>query len=331
MMKRREALTAMAGLTLAAGWGRSGRGASQKQTPPEEMSLPDLIKSAGPMMNAVPIKAEPLAPGLSLITGPGGNITALAGPDGTLMADSFVPGHGDALLAAVRGLKGDGPITLVDTHWHFDHAGGNAALAAAGVKIVAHASVRKRLGSDQYMSDFAMPIPASPKIALPVVTIDDSATYYLNGEIVQLTHVPPAHTDGDVFLHYQNANVLQTGDLFFNGLYPNIDSSSKGWITGMIAAADQILGVVDGQTKIVPGHGPVGNRDDLRSFRAMLAGVRDKVQPMVEAGKTLEEVIAAKPTAAFDAKFGQALFRGRHFAELAYNGLLKYHKGVASR
>ncbi len=134
-----------------------------------------------------------------------------------------------------------------------------------------------------------------------------------------------------MFVHYKNANILQTGDLFTNGSYCNIDSSSKGWITGMIAAADVILGLVDGQTKIVPGHGPVGNRDDLRAFRTMLAGVRDKVLPMVEAGKTLDEVIAARPTAAFDSKWGQSLFRGRHFAELAYNGLKKYQKGVASR
>ena len=330
MMKRRNALVAMAGMaTVAATSTRSGRAAWQKS--PEEMTLPELIKMVGPMMATVPVKAEPLAPGLSLITGPGGNITALVGPDGTLMVDSFVPGHGDELLAAVRKLKADGPITLVDTHWHFDHAGGNAALAAAGVKIVAHTAVRERLGTDQYVSDFAMLMPAAPKAALPVVTIDDSATYYLNGEVVHLKHVPPAHTDGDVFIHYKNANVLQTGDLFFNGTYPNIDSSSKGWITGMIAALDLILAHVDGQTKVVPGHGPVGNRDDVRSFRSMLVGVRDKVQPMVEAGKTLEEVIAAKPTASFDDQWGKGLFKGKHFAELAYNGLLKYQKGVASR
>ncbi len=330
MMKRREALVAMAGAaTVAATWTRSGLGAWQK--PPEESTLPELMKVIAPMMATIPVKAEPLAPGITLITGPGGNITALGGPDGTLMVDSFVPGHGDALLAIVRKDKADGPITLVDTHWHFDHAGGNAALGAAGVKIVAHATVRERLGTDQYNSDFAMPIPASPKVALPVVTIDDSATYYLNGEEVHLLHVPPAHTDGDVFVHYKNANVLQTGDLFNNGIYPNIDSSSKGWITGMIAAADVILALVDGQTKIVPGHGPVGNRDDLRAFRTMLVGVRDKVQPMVEAGKTLDEVIAAKPTAAFDGQWAKGIFKGRHFAELAYNGLMKYQKGVASR
>ena len=323
-MNRRESLATLAGIGLLGVAGRSGRADDPKS--PEEMTLPELIKTVGPMMATIPIQTKALAPGLALITGPGGNITALTGPDGTLMADSFVPGHGEALLAAVRKLKADGPITLVDTHWHFDHAGGNAALGAAGVKIVAHENVRTRLGSDQYMSDLGTAFPKEPAVALPVVTFADSATYHLNGEEVYLQHVPPAHTDGDVFLHYRHANVIQTGDLVFIGSYPNIDSSSEGWITGMIAAADRLLGIIDERTVVVPGHGPVGGRAEVQGFRSMLAGVRDRVQPMVEAGKSVAEVIAAKPTAPFDAQWGGGLFKGRHFAELAYNGLLKYHQ-----
>ena len=328
-MNRRAAIGSAAGVMAAAAWGQPGRASWQK--PFEEMTLPELMKAALPSIGAVPVETRPLAANLDLITGPGGNVTLLHGPDGVLMVDSFVPGHGDALLAAARKRRAEGPITLVDTHWHFDHAGGNAALGAAGAKIVAHTTARQRLGSDQFMSDLGQAIPKSPAVALPVVTIEDAATYYLNGEEVRLQHVAPAHTDGDIFIHYRNANILQTGDLLTIGGYCNIDSSSQGWITGMVAACDLILGLVDARTVIVPGHGPVGNRDDLKAFRSMLAGVRDAIQPMVEAGKTVDEVIAAKPTAPFDAKFAGGLFKGRHFAELAYNGLRKYHEAKATR
>ena len=194
-MKRRDALKAMGGLAAASALGHLARGSQQSAG--DDIPLPQLVQKIGPMMNGVPIQVTSLGGRLNLITGPGGNITALTGPDGIVMVDSFVPDKGGELAPVVRKL-GDGPITLINTHWHFDHTGGNVALHEMGARIIAHKTVRTRLGSEQYMADFAMKIPASPAAALPVVTLGESADLYLNGEEIHLQHVAPAHTDGDI-------------------------------------------------------------------------------------------------------------------------------------
>ncbi len=326
-MKRRDALKAMAGAAVSSAWALAARAA---QDPAGEVPLPQLMAQLGPMMNAVPIAVATLTPGLSTLAGPGGNIAALVGPDGLVMVDSFVPSRAADLLPVVRKLDA-GPITLINTHWHFDHTGGNAALAGAGARIIAHENARKRLGSDQYNADFEMKIPPSPPAALPAVTVGSSTTLYLNGEEIHLAHVPRAHTDGDVFVHFRKANVLHTGDLFTNGFYPNIDSSSDGWVGGMVAAADRMLGVVDARTRIIPGHGPIGNREDLAAFRDMLAEARAKVEPLVAAGKTPDEAIAARPLASLDARWAKGLFKGSHFTRLVYSGLVKHRDRPQSR
>ncbi len=317
-MQRRDALKTMAALAATPVLG--GAAPKAQQGVSEDTTLPELVRQFGPMMDAIPIEVAPLGGGLSLITGPGGNISALVGPDGIVMVDAFVPSRGKDLAPVVRKL-GPGPITLINTHWHFDHTGGNAALAALAARIVAHESVRKRMGTEQSMVDFELKVPPSPPAALPVVALGESATLYLNGEEIHLQHVAPAHTDGDVFIHYRKANILQTGDLFTNGAFPNIDSSSGGWVGGMIAASDLILGIVDAKTRIIPGHGPMATRDDLKAARSMLAEARDKVLPLVEAGKTLTEAIAAKPLASLDARWGRGFFRGSHFTRVVYSGL----------
>jgi cyclase len=321
-MKRRDALKALTALAASASLGNLAKGS---QGPSDDISLPDLVRKLGPMMDTIPIEVATLGNDLKLITGPGGNITALTGLDGIFMVDAFVPDRAASLVPVVRKL-GAGPITLINTHWHFDHTGGNAALAAIGAKIIAHDSVRNRLGTEQYMADFAMKIPPSPAAAWPVQTFDDSLTIYANGEEIHLQHVAPAHTDGDIFIHYRKANILQTGDLFTNGAYPNIDSSSGGWIGGMIAATDLILGIVDAKTKIVPGHGPLATKDDLKATRAMLVEAREKVEPLVKAGKTLEEAIAAKPLASLDARWARGLFKGSHFTRIVYSGLAMHRE-----
>ena len=162
------------------------------------------------------------------------------------------------------------------------------------------------------------------------MTLGDSATLFLNGEEIHLAHVAPAHTDGDIFIHYRKANVLQTGDLFTNGFYPNIDSSSGGWIGGMVAAADRILGIVNAKTKIIPGHGPLATRDDLKAARDMLAEARDKIEPLVEAGKTVDEAVAARPLASLDARWAKGFFKGSHFTRLVYSGLAKHRRRAKS-
>jgi cyclase len=328
-MQRRDALKAMAGLAATSALGKLARGSQQSAG--DDIPLPELVLKIGPMMDSIPIQVASLGGGLSLITGPGGNITALTGPDGILMVDSFVPAKGAELAPVVRKL-GEGPITLINTHWHFDHTGGNAALHGIGARIIAHDSVRTRLGTEQYMADFEMKIPPSPAAALPILTFDKSLTFpSWHGEEIHIQHVAPAHTDGDVFIHYRKANVLQTGDLFSNGFFPNIDSSSGGWIGGMVAASDLILGIVDAKTRIIPGHGPMATVADLKAARSMLAEARDKVEPLVEAGKTLDEAIAAKPLASLDARWGKGLFKGSHFTRLVYSGLVKHRDSASSR
>ena len=317
-LSRRQALQAAAVL-LAPALLR----ADDAPTSPDDLTLPELVKRGMPSMMKAPVAAQPLSAGLSMITGPGGNVAALSGPDGFLLVDSFVPGVGAALLATFAKLA-KGPVsTLVDTHWHFDHTGGNAELAAAGARIVAHANVRKRLSAPQRMSDFQMDVPASPPAALPVATIGDEATLYTNGEEVRLVYLPPSHTDGDIYIHFAKANVLHCGDVFGNGGYPNIDKDSGGWIGGMVAASDILLAVADASTKIIPGHGPLGTKADLKAARDMYDFAWHAIAPMVEAGKTLDEVIAAKPLKDLDAKWGRGLLRGRHFAQLVYGGLAK--------
>ena len=317
-LSRRQALQAAAVL-LAPALLR----ADDAPTSPDDLTLPELVKRGMPSMKKAPVAAQPLSAGLSMITGPGGNVAALSGPDGFLLVDSFVPGVGAALLATLAKLA-KGPVsTLVDTHWHFDHTGGNAELAAAGARIVAHANVRKRLSAPQRMSDFQMDVPASPPAALPVATIGDEATLYTNGKEVHLVYLPPSHTDGDIYIHFAKANVLHCGDVFGNGGYPNIDKDSGGWIGGMVAASDILLAVADASTKIIPGHGPLGTKADLKAARDMYDFAWHAIAPMVEAGKTLDEVIAVKPLKDLDAKWGRGLLRGRHFAQLVYGGLVK--------
>jgi len=322
-MKRRDALKVMTGLAATSAWAGP---ATARQGPAGEMPLPEMMHKLMPTLGSIPIRVAAVTPSLTLLSGPGGNIAALAGPDGILVVDSFVRERGADLAAAIRKL-GAGPVTLVNTHWHADHTGGNAAIREIAAGIIAHENTRKRLGADQYMADFEMKVPASPPEAIPSLTFDDSLRLYRHdGEEIELVHVAPAHTDSDIFVHFRKANILHTGDLFTNGNYPNIDSSSGGWIGGMVEAADRILGIVDARTKIIPGHGPLATRDDLKAFRDMLAAAREKIEPLVAAGKTVDEAVAARPLADLDARWARGPFKGGHFTRIVYSGLAKHRQ-----
>lgn len=253
----------------------------------------------------VEVKAEKVADGIWMLTGAGGNIGVLAGPDGVFLVDDQYAPLTDKIKAAVKSVS-DKPIRFVlNTHWHGDHVGGNENLGKAGTVLVAHENVRKRMSKDQFIKLFDRTIPASPAAALPLVTFAESLSFHLNGEDVDAVHVPPAHTDGDVVVFFRKANVIHGGDTLFNGMYPVVDLSSGGSVDGMIAAADRILATADAATKIIPGHGPLATKTDVKAYRDMLAASRDAVKPLVAAGKSLDEVKAAKPTAAFDEKWGK--------------------------
>ncbi len=269
----------------------------------------------------VEVKSEKLADGVYMLTGAGGNIGVSAGADGVFLIDSQYAPLTDRIKAAIAGLSTQPVRFLLNTHWHGDHVGGNENLGKSGVVIVAQENVRKRMSQEQFNKIFNSKTPPSPAAALPLVTFVDSISFHVNGDDVDAFHVPPAHTDGDAMVYFRRANVLHMGDTFFNGMYPFVDLSTGGSIAGMIGACERGLSTGDATTKIIPGHGPSGNKADLKAFRDMLAASRDAVAPLVKAGKTLDEVKAAKPTAALDEKWGKGFLKPDVWVSIVYADL----------
>jgi glyoxylase-like metal-dependent hydrolase (beta-lactamase superfamily II) len=298
--------------------------------PPDDSDPAPLIAKMGPLMAKIAIQETELAPGLHVVQGPGGNIAVLDGPDGLTVVDSGVPVRAKEVFDTVKRVGGKPVSRLINTHWHFDHVGGNEAFARDGATIIATAATRKRLETDQYTEVFKLTTPASPAIALPTLT-SDNFELHVGSEVLHFTAVPPAHTDGDLIVHFTSHNVIHTGDLFSNGFYPNIDASSLGWIGGMISAADRTLKLAGPKTRIIPGHGPMASASELAAFRKMLATVHDRLLPMVEAGKTTREAIVARPTSDLDAVWGKGFFTGGMFTRVAYEGLKKHHEAAQSR
>jgi cyclase len=246
-----------------------------------------------------PDNLRQLAPTAWLLTGRDGNVVIVPDETGVLLIDDERARDLEEMLAAA-GTLSRGPVRyVVNTHWHLDHSGGNASLAGLGAVIVAHRTVRARLGTDQFMAAYNRTIPASPAIALPTVVFDEAMSLHFGGETVQLRHTPAAHTDGDSLVYLEQANVLHMGDVFFNGLYPFIDRSSGGSIQGLIASVDTALAMANAETRIIPAHGPATNRAGLEGYREMLVTVRDKVQAGIEAGQTKDQVVGSRPAAAY--------------------------------
>lgn len=269
----------------------------------------------------VEVKTVPVAEGLAMIVGAGGNLALAWGADGALLVDDQYAPLTDKIRAAIAGLT-DRPLRfVVNTHWHGDHTGGNENLGRTGALIVAHDNVRVRLSTEQFMKLWNERVPASPPGALPVVTFDGSVGFHLDGGEVRVEHVPPAHTDGDAFVRFARADALHAGDLFFNGMYPFIDLDSGGSLAGLIAAVDRILAVCGADTKLIPGHGPLATPGDLRSCRDMLVGVRDAVAPLVAAGRSVEEIVAAKPTARWDEAWGGGFMKPEIFVGIVARSL----------
>ena len=280
--------------------------------------------------STVEIQATDLGHGIHMLTGAGGNIGVSAGEDGVVLIDDQFAPLTPKIEAAIRRFS-DKPIRfLLNTHWHFDHTGGNENLGQAGAVIVAHHNVRKRLAAGGLMEAFKREMPPAPDTALPVVTFGDDLHLHLNGQRMEATHVPPAHTDGDAFVFFPDANVLHAGDLYFNGLYPVIDWGSGGHIDGMLAAADRMLALIDDDTKVIPGHGPLSNKAELEAYRAMLATVAERMNPLVAAGKSLEDVQAAKPTAEFDEAWGKGYYTPTEWVEQVYEGIKRHRSGAGA-
>jgi cyclase len=250
-----------------------------------------------------------------------GNTVVLTGADGVLMVDTKGGKSIHKLLAKIAELS-DKPIRFaIITHWHFDHVGGNETVAKTGATIIAHANVRKHMGIEHHMKIFNAKVPPAPETARPLLTYTKEVALHLNGEDISVFHMAPGHTDGDSVIYFQNANVIHMGDLYFEGLYPFIGIYSGGSINGMVKVISQILPMIDDNTKVVPGHGPLSNKAQLQEYLSMLTAIRDNVSRLMKEGKTMEEVVAAKPTQAFDEKWGNGFLSPDRFAGLVYMDL----------
>jgi glyoxylase-like metal-dependent hydrolase (beta-lactamase superfamily II) len=281
----------------------------------------DRLAAMRAQMGAVPISTLKLTDNLTLLSGPGGNVAVLNGPDGKIIVDTFLAPAWSNLKEALTNMGTQPLKTVINTHWQFAPPDNNAPLHAAGATVLAHENTKKRMSEPHHLPVFNFDFPASPAEALPQRTFSTTQKLQANGETLALQHFAPAHTDTDIYVHFQHANVIHVGDTFFNSIYPFIDPSTGGKLSGMIAANEKILALVNSETKIIPGHGPLGTKADLTKTRDMLVTVQERIQKLKSAGKSIEEAVAAKPLANLDATWGKGLLNSDTFVQVAYLSL----------
>lgn len=287
------------------------------QTAPPE----DVIAQMRKTMGAIPPVSSKLTDQVHMISGPGGNIAVYTWADGKLAVDSGTAGSSDNIFAQMD-TYGPQPLRiLVNTHWHFDHTDGNEPFHKKGALIIAHENVRKRMAAAQDIDFFHAHIPASPAAALPESTFPNGTTLNLGGEEIRVTHLDPAHTDGDSVIQFVNANVVHAGDLVFSASYPFIDYSTGGRIAGMVAASNRILALTNSSTQIIPGHGPVIKAEELKQYRDMLADIDNAVRTMKKQGKEIDAIVAARPTQKYNEKWGKGMLAGDAFTRVTFASL----------
>ena len=277
------------------------------------------IKSAAA---TAPIAIHRLRGNISVLEGSGGNVAVLSGPSGKVLVDAGIAVSRPQVATALAAL-GPEPVThLINTHWHFDHANGNEWLHELGPTILAHENTRKHLLAVQRVEDWSYDFQPLSEAALPTELFADERTLTLNDTTIELKYYGPAHTDSDISVYFREPDVLHAGDTFWNGIYPFIDYSTGGSIDGAIRAADADLALTTDETVIIPGHGrPVSNRAELREFRDMLVGSRANVAALKSQGQSLEAIVAARPTAAYDAKWGTFVIDPALFTRLVWEGV----------
>jgi len=257
------------------------------------------------------------------MTGSGGNLGLSVGEDAVFLIDDQFAPLSEKITAAIAKITSKPVKFILNTHWHFDHTGGNENFGKAGAILVAHDNVRKRMNSEQFIEFLRMNQPAAPKAALPVVTFAAGLTFHLNGDEIRVMHVPRAHTDGDAIVHFVKSDVIHMGDTYFNGFYPFIDTSSGGTVDGVIAAADRVLAIATDSTRIIPGHGPLSNKAELKVYRDMLATISARIKKMIDEGRKIEEITASGVSSDFDEKWGKGFIPAPKFAEMIGMNILK--------
>ncbi len=322
---RREILQAAG--ALAGGWALSHvfpkllAGAMPRFAQQGGAAAGDALAAARARFGKAPIESAKLSENLTLLRGPGGNVVVLSGKDGKLLVDTFTQLAWDRFKNALDEIS-NAPVKLaIDSHWHWDHTDNNANVRSAGATLIAHENTLKRLEETHDLDVIGLHFDPSPENALPERTFKESYQMNFSGEHVALGRIAPAHTDSDIYIHFQKANVLHMGDVFFNGIYCYIDKETNGSIGGMIAGATKMLAMVDNDTKIVPGHGPLGNKADLRNFRDMLVTARTRVQKLKSSGKSLDEAVAAKPFTDLDPVWGKGVLSADEFVHVVYTTL----------
>jgi glyoxylase-like metal-dependent hydrolase (beta-lactamase superfamily II) len=272
-------------------------------------------------MEDVIIETTRLTDNLHMLKGSGGNLVVCTGDDGIFLVDDQYAPLTERILAAIAEIQ-EGPVRfVVNTHWHFDHTGGNENFGKAGSVLVAHENVRERMSADQFNRFLDREIPASPHVALPVVTFDAGVTFHLNGQTLEVRHFANAHTDGDAAVFFREANVIHTGDIVFYGLYPFVDVDSGGSIDGIIDACEVFLEEADAETQFVVGHGPLIGRAELETYLDMMVEIRARIATRIEAGDDLAAVQASRPTADWDETWGNTWLNGDQITELVYRSL----------
>ena len=290
--------------------------------PPRLFAQEGLVPIALKASATAKITVQALRRNISVLLGPGGNIAVLTGADGKLLVDAEIVTAQSNVATALASVNADPIKQLINTHWHFDHTGGNEWLHQAGASILAHENTRKRLSVDTRVEGWVYTFPAAPAGAIPTTVFQDEHTVHANGSTLALKYYGPAHTDSDISVHFTEADVLHVGDTFWNRNYPFIDYSTGGSIDGQIRAAEANLAKVSATTLVIPGHGAITTgKADLTLFRDVLTEAREKVAKLKKQGRTLDEVIAAKPTAAYDAEWGQGFQTPKTFLGWVYQGV----------
>ena len=250
--------------------------------------------------DAVEIRTTQVADSIYLLEGQGGNIAVCVGDDGVFIVDDQFAPLTEKIKAAIAEITGEPVQFVINTHWHYDHTDGNENFGGEGAVIVAHDNSRTRMESDQVIEFFNYDQAAYSAAGLPKITFAESMTFHYNGHTIDVFHTPNAHTDGDAIIHFREANVFHTGDVFVRYGLPFIDQPNGGSVDGIIAAAYRVAGMANDETRLIPGHGQLSDKGDLIAYAEMLITLRDRIQALIDDGKTLEEVIAADPTAGID-------------------------------